>query len=64
MRKLVLFAAFVALVGFSACSNKAKEEAPEAPVEQVVEEIVVEETVAPEVTDSAATAPAEEAPVQ
>ncbi|MDR3220232.1 MAG: hypothetical protein LBU22_14880 [Dysgonamonadaceae bacterium] len=58
MRKLVLFAAFVALVGFSACSNKAKEEAPEAPVEQVVEEPVVEEVITLD-ADSVAIAPEE-----
>jgi outer membrane murein-binding lipoprotein Lpp len=60
MKKLVLFAAFVALVAFSSCSNKAKEEpAVETPTEEVV--APVEEPTAAEVApaDSTVVAPAE-----
>jgi outer membrane murein-binding lipoprotein Lpp len=63
MKKLVLFAALVAVVAFSSCTGKAKEEAPEVvPVEEVapaVEENVVEDAAA----DSVTVAPAE-TPVQ
>jgi outer membrane murein-binding lipoprotein Lpp len=63
MKKLVLFAAVAAMVAFSSCSNKAKEEVVEPATEEaapVIEETVVEEIV---VDSDAVEAPAE-TPVQ
>jgi hypothetical protein len=64
MKKLVLFAAVAAMVAFSSCSNKAKEEVVEEPaieeVAPVIEETIVEEVV----VDSAAVEAPAETPVQ
>jgi outer membrane murein-binding lipoprotein Lpp len=63
MKKLVLFAAVAAMVAFSSCSNKAKEEVVEPAIEEVapaVEETIVEELV----VDSAAVEAPAETPAQ
>ncbi|GHT08190.1 hypothetical protein FACS189432_00930 [Bacteroidia bacterium] len=63
MKKLVLFAAVAAMVAFSSCSNKAKEEVVEPAIEEVAP--VVEETIVDEiVVDSAAVETPAETPVQ
>ncbi|MDR0612422.1 MAG: hypothetical protein LBG45_02870 [Dysgonamonadaceae bacterium] len=58
MKKLVLFFAMVAVVAFSACTNKAKEEPAQEPV-QTEEPAPVQEEVAPAEATEATEAPVE-----